>query len=121
MFLRVARRHRGFSHSAHCVGFSVDGVDGADQGRRGDHQRELPVELAGDAGHEARPAGTPHISTSVMPMIGPISSPIALIAASFGVMPVLDVLRHALHHHDRVVDHDADGEHEREQRQQVDA
>ena len=39
----------------------------------------------------------------------------ALIAASFGVQPVLDVLGGALHHDDRVVDDDADRQHDGEQ------
>ena len=60
------------------------------------------------------------ISTSVMPMIGPNSSSMALIAASWPHMPCLDIVGRALDHHDGVVDHDADGEHDGEQGRQVD-
>ena len=61
------------------------------------------------------------ISTSVMPMTGPITSPIALIVAFFGVEPaVVDVVDGVLDDHDRVVDHDADGQHQAEQREHVD-
>ena len=34
--------------------------------------------------------------------------------------PLLDVVLHRLHHHDGVVHHEADGEHEAEERQRVD-
>ena len=60
------------------------------------------------------------ISTSVMPMIGPSSSSMARIAASWARMPALDVVRRALDHDDGVVDDDADRQHEAEQRRQVD-
>ena len=61
------------------------------------------------------------INTSVMPMIGPNNSRIASMLRLLWRLPALDVLRHALHHHDRVVHHDPDREHDGEQRQQVDA
>ncbi len=56
------------------------------------------------------------ISTSVMPMIGPNNSSIALIAASCGVRPRSSVVRHAFHNDDGVVHHDADGQDDGEQR-----
>jgi hypothetical protein len=60
-------------------------------------------------------------STSTMAMTGPVTSCIALMAASRAVQVLLvhdafDVLQH----HDRVVDHDADGQHHAEQRERVD-
>ncbi len=58
-------------------------------------------------------------STSAIAMIGPDTSSIALRVASIGVSPMLDVALHVLHHHDRIVDDDADGEHQAEQRQRV--
>ena len=59
--------------------------------------------------------------TSVMPMIGPINSRMASIAACFGGLPAFEVLRHALHHDDGIVDDDADAQNQSEQRQQIDA
>ena len=55
-----------------------------------------------------------------MATTGPDTSSIALIVASFGCHPVLDVVHHRLDHDDRIVDDDADGEHEAEQREHVD-
>ena len=55
------------------------------------------------------------ISTRVMPMTGPNSSSIALIAASWARHAALDVAGHALDDHDRVVDDDADRQHDAEQ------
>ena len=55
-----------------------------------------------------------------MAMIGPLTSSIALYAASLRREPRLDVALDVLDHDDRVVDHDADGEHQPEQRQRVD-
>jgi hypothetical protein len=52
-------------------------------------------------------------------MIGPNSSSIALIAASWPAHAALDIVRGALDHHDRVVDDDADRQHDREQRREV--
>ncbi len=60
------------------------------------------------------------ISTSVMPMIGPNSSFMAWIAASFARQAPLDVMRRTFDHHDGIVDDDADRQHDREQRRQVD-
>ena len=55
-----------------------------------------------------------------MPMIGPSSSSMALMVASFGGMPRFDMVRGVLDDHDRVVDDDADGQDQAEQREQVD-
>ena len=60
-------------------------------------------------------------STSVMAMIGAVISSIARRAASAGESRVvlLQLRLDRLDHDDRVVDHDADGEHQREQRHGV--
>ena len=55
-----------------------------------------------------------------MAMIGPVTSRIALSVASRGTKARLDVALDILHHDDGVVDHDADGQHQAEQRQRVD-
>ena len=52
------------------------------------------------------------ISTSVMPMIGPNNSSIALIAASWPRHALLDVVRRAFDDDDGVIDDDADREHD---------
>ena len=59
------------------------------------------------------------ISTSAVAMIGLVTSRIACWAAATGVRPARDVALDVLDHHDRVVDDDADREHETEQRQRV--
>ncbi len=58
--------------------------------------------------------------TSVTAMIGPKSSFIAAMAASFGDMPPLDMLGRAFHHHDGVIHHDADGQHDSKESQRID-
>ena len=59
-------------------------------------------------------------SVIVMAMIGPTSSRAALMAASNGFSPSCEVALHVLDDDDGVVDDEADREHDREQRQQVD-
>ena len=54
-------------------------------------------------------------------MTGPVTSSIALCAASRGVMPVLDPVLDGLDDDDGVVHDDADGQHQPEQRQVVQA
>ena len=65
-----------------------------------------------------KPIGTnTDSSTSVMAMIGAVICRIASFTASAGI-PVRMLLHHAfdvLDHHDRVVHHDADGQHHRQQ------
>ena len=58
-------------------------------------------------------------STSAIAISAPPTSSMLLIAASRGRQPRGDVALHVLHHHDGVVDHDADRQHEPEQRQIV--
>ncbi len=56
---------------------------------------------------------------SAMPTTAPDTSFIACCVASFGARPVLDVMHDGFDDDDRVVDDDADGEHEAEHRQRV--
>ena len=58
-------------------------------------------------------------STSPTAITGAETSLIAWIVASRGVMPVLDVVLDRLDDHDRVVHHDADRQHQPEERQVV--
>ncbi len=60
-------------------------------------------------------------STTPTAMIGPDTCSIARIVASRGAKPLLDLVLHRLDDDDRVVHHDADREHEAEQREVVDA
>ena len=53
-------------------------------------------------------------------MIGPTSSRAASMAAWNGVLPVVQMPLDVLHHDDRIVDDEADREHDGEQREQVD-
>ena len=61
------------------------------------------------------------LSTSVMARIGPVISSIALIVAVRESQPGGDQPLDVLQHDDGVVDHDADGQHQAEQRQVVEA
>ncbi len=61
------------------------------------------------------------VRTSEMPRMGAVSSFIAFSAAANGSSPAFDVVLDALHDDDGVVDDDADGEHQAEERQRVDA
>ena len=56
----------------------------------------------------------------VIAMIGPTSSRAASIAALERRLPRVDMAFDVLHHHDRVVHDEADREHDREQRQEID-
>ena len=58
-------------------------------------------------------------STSAIAMIGPDTSSIARLRRLHRRLAQLDVPLHVLHHHDRVVHDDADGEHQAEERQRV--
>ncbi len=97
-----------------------DRVDRADDSGRRDDERELAVELAHDPrkdgcrqehaqqhqrDREDRPQQFVHRQRRGL----------------FRLDPLLDIFGRALDHDDRVVDDDADGEDEREQREQVDA
>ncbi len=60
-------------------------------------------------------------STSAVAMIGPVTSRIACRVASIGFEAACDVALDVLDDHDRIVDHDADGEHQTEERQRIQA
>ena len=60
-------------------------------------------------------------STSVMAITGPVISSIALMVASRGGRPFRHPPLDVLDDHDGVIDHDADGQHQPEQRQVVQA
>ena len=109
------RRHRGPQPQGALRRLKRHSVDRADEGGRGDDERELLVHLAGQARQKAAGRNT-DISTSVMPMIGPNSSLIAFTARFAAGHACLDMTRHALHDDDGVVHDDADREHEGEQR-----
>ena len=59
------------------------------------------------------------ISTSAMAISAPPTSSMVLCAASLGDMPCVQVALDVLDHDDGVVDHDADRQHQAEQRQRV--
>ena len=99
----------GRSHSAHCVGFKVDGVDGADDGGRRDHERKLPVELPGDAGQEGgRQEDRHEHERDPQHRAGQLVH--GLDGGFLGCQALLDAVGRALDDHDGVVHHDADGE-----------
>ena len=58
-------------------------------------------------------------STSAMAMTGPVTSSMALTGASRGGKPIGHAALDVLDHDDGVVHHDADGQHQAEQRQVV--
>ena len=60
-------------------------------------------------------------STSATAITGPVTSSMALRVASRGAQPLLEPALHVLDHHDRVVDHDPDRQHQAEQRDVVQA
>ena len=55
-----------------------------------------------------------------MAITGPDTSSMAFSAASLRRQPFFDVVLHGLHHDDGVVHHQADGQHQAEQRERVD-
>ncbi len=89
-----------------------------DQRGRGNRQRELPIELTGDAGderrrHEHRRQDERDGHQRAADFVHRRR------AASRGVMPSMEIAFHVLHHHDRIVHDDADREDEPEQRERV--
>ena len=94
-------------------------IERRDDDRDRDRHRELLVSRPVIPGMNA--VGTKTATRiSAMAMTGPETSSIALKRRVARRQPVLDVVLDGLDHHDRVVDHQADGEHEPEQRQRVD-
>ncbi len=96
-----------------------EGVHRGDHRGDGDRQRELLVELAGQSAdegerHEHRGQHERDRDDRARDFAH------RAIRGLARTQPALDVSLDVLDHHDRVVDHDADGEHEAEQRQRVD-
>ena len=93
-------------------------VERRDERRDGDGQRELPVELAGQAADERRrhEHGAEHQRDGDDRPRHFLHRPPRRLERR---LPQLDVPLHVLHHHDRVVDDDADGQHQAEERQRV--
>ena len=95
------------------------GVDGAEQRRGGDHQRELREHLAGEArdecgGQEHRHQHEGDADDRPEQLVHGLDRRLLRRQAP------LDVMRRALDHHDGIVHDDADRQHDREQRRQVD-
>ncbi len=95
------------------------GVEGADEGGRRDDERELREHLAGETGHESggnehrheheRDADNRAEEFVHRPYCGVVAG------ESF-----LDIFRDAFDDHDGVVDHNADGKHDAEERREID-
>ena len=95
-------------------------VEGGDDGRDGDRQGELPEELTGDAGDErARHEDRAQHQADRDHRPGHLVH--GLERRFRGVQAVFDVMLDRLDHDDGVVHHDADGQHQAEQRQVVEA
>ena len=94
-------------------------VDRADEGGRGDDEGELGEHVAGEARHESGRNEHRHQDQRDADD-RPEQFVHRRIAASCARHPLLDVFRHALDDHDRVVDHDADREHDAEQGREID-
>ena len=94
------------------------GVDGGDDHRGGDRQRELAEELAGDAGEEC--AGQEHADQHQRDGENrPGDFVHRFDGGGFGIVAFGDPAFDVFQHHDGVVDHDADGQHQAEQREVV--
>ena len=95
-------------------------VDGGEERGRGDHQGELGVDAAGQAGQERGRQEHRHQHQRD----ADDRSPEHVHGADRRVMAAhapFDIVRRALDHHDRVIDHDADRKHDRKQRREVHA
>ena len=89
-----------------------------DQGGRGNRQGELPVELTGDTGDERRR----HEHRRQDERDGHQRAANFVHRAVRGLPrrhPLIEIAFHVLHHHDRIVDDDADREDEPEERERV--
>ena len=95
-----------------------EGHEKGDAGRRGDGDRELAEELAGDAGDEGRgdEDGGQHQGDRHQRAADLVHGLVGGLARRH---PRAQIPLDILHHHDGVVDHDADGEHEAEEREIV--
>ena len=100
-------------------GLQGGGVDGADQGRGRDHQRELREHLAGQAGQEGgrqehrhqHQGDADHGSEQLVHCLD---------RGVVGRHAPFDVMGDTLDDHDRIVDHDADRQHDAEHGRGVD-
>ena len=115
VLFRAVRLAAGCAPSA---GESVSELKRGDRGRDRDGQRELPIKLTGDAAHERRrhKHRAQHQRDGddcAADFVHRLPRRVARAQAHRDVM--LDVF----HHHDGVIDHDADREHEAEKRKVV--
>ena len=102
------------------IGDSVSATIAGDGDRAGQRECELGKQRAGQPAW--KPIGTyTATSTTVIAIIGPpeLARGDAATACS-GALPLLHVPVDVLDHDDRIVDDQADRQHQREQRQQVD-
>ena len=95
-------------------------VEGRNHRRDGDRQGELPEELARDArneraGNEHRAQHQTHGDDRAGDQLHRAHGRVAR------RKPVFDMMFDRLDHHDRVVDHDADGQHQAEEREIIEA
>ena len=94
-------------------------VERGDGGRDGDGERELPEKLAGNSGHErGRDKDRAKHERDGDQRAADFGHRFARRVAR--TEPVFDVVLDGFHHHDGVIDHDADREHEAEERDVVD-
>ena len=115
----LLRRHRRPEPAGALRRLQGRRVDRADEGGGGDHQGELGEHLAGQAGHEGgrdehrhqHQGDADHRPDQLLHRLD---------RRVVGRHAALDMARHALDDDDRVVDHDADRQHDAEQRGEVD-
>ena len=94
------------------------GVEGRDHGRNGNGQGELFVELPGQAGDErGRDKHRTQHQCRGNDRAGHFAH--GALGGFHRCQPQADVTFDVFHHHDGVVDHDTDGQHQAEQRQRV--
>ncbi|KWT85151.1 hypothetical protein APY03_3954 [Variovorax sp. WDL1] len=94
-------------------------VDGRDHGGDRDGHRELPIELAGEPADEGQRNEHGH-QRERDGDDGPGHFPHRTVGGIAWRQARLDVALHVLHHHDGVVHHDADGQHQPEKRERID-
>ena len=117
---RAAPLRLGRKSKADRAGLRVSELNAEITRRDGDRQGELAEELPGDAaderaGHEDRAQDQAHGDHR------PGDLAHGLDRGLLGRQAGLDVVLHGLDHHDRVVDDDADGQHQAEEREVVEA
>ena len=95
------------------------GVDGGDHRGDGNRHRELAIELTGHPrqeghGNKHRAQHQPHGNDRPGDFFH------GLMSGGLGLQALFDVTLHVFHHHDGVVHHDTDGQHQPKQGQRVD-